>query len=321
MYLDRLLLQYRRDPTMSKRHQAVMEFMRLNVLFEENRRFIFDAKQANIFSQCVNEFPDEMYSHLRWPFPHIYLEFTSPIICPEAEPGDEIYALCFHERLRKVFEGFNVFDLSKDEAITADGEHITFFGYNRNDLRYFDFSLTLNVQKGEVNSTNVVDTVEEFHDIFGNSQEAAMKTGEITATMPLLGSQIHWAPGFMGYLFSYIMAKGVEIVEQPVPRQQRRAAEREGKIPIPWHIVTVKPTIYTGQRPNEEPTYHHRFRYDVIGHLRFKKYAKLDGTTGYRSEWVRSHQRGLQHELYIPKTYKVKGGRAALIDLREVRPM
>ena len=103
------------------------------------------------------------------------------------------------------------------------------------------------------------------------------------------------------------MAKSVVLQEEWVSRPQRRWMERHDIIPRPWHIVKLDPKIIS-HKTNEEVPYHHQYRYDVIGHLRFNKHRIKEG---YRSviEWVPDHQRGLANELYIPKTYKIESGR------------
>jgi hypothetical protein len=102
------------------------------------------------------------------------------------------------------------------------------------------------------------------------------------------------------------MAKSVEIVALPTTRQIRRALEREGRVPNPWHVVRVQPKMIRGKSETVgESGIKHSYRYDVIGHLRFNRHKVKDG---YREtiEWVSDHQRGLENELYIPKTYKVE---------------
>ena len=86
--------------------------------------------------------------------------------------------------------------------------------------------------------------------------------------------------------------------EDGAPDSVNRKRERQGKkILEPYYVCRIKGVQYDS---NGEPTgegTHHGFRYDVRGH--FRKMA-----TG-KTTWVRSHQRGLHNELYVPKTYVV----------------
>jgi hypothetical protein len=89
--------------------------------------------------------------------------------------------------------------------------------------------------------------------------------------------------------------------EGEVPDKVNRKREREGKkILEPYYVCRIRGVQYDSNgQPTGEGT-HHGFRYDVRGH--FRKLA-----TG-KTTWVRPHQRGLQNELYIPKTYVVERG-------------
>lgn len=89
--------------------------------------------------------------------------------------------------------------------------------------------------------------------------------------------------------------------EGEVPAKVNRKREQQGKkILEPYYVCRIRGVQYDS---NGEPTgegTHHGFRYDVRGH-----FCKL---TSGKTTWVRPHQRGLQNELYIPKTYVVEKG-------------
>lgn len=91
----------------------------------------------------------------------------------------------------------------------------------------------------------------------------------------------------------YLHQEGVE------PEAVNRKRARQGKKLLePYYLCRIRGVEYD---ENGEPTgegTHHGVRYDVRGH--FRKLA-----TG-KTTWVRPHQRGLQHELYVPKTYVVE---------------
>ena len=110
-------------------------------------------------------------------------------------------------------------------------------------------------------------------------------------------------------LLSYMTAKGIEIVEQSLPRAQRRLLERK-KLTNPWHIIRVSPTIRRDNddhQPEPGQGSAHGHRYDVGGHLRFGRHRLTDGSYRITKEWVRAHQRGLRHELYIPAIRRYQG--------------
>lgn len=126
------------------------------------------------------------------------------------------------------------------------------------------------------------------------------------------------------WILTYINAKSITIQQMPMSRQRKRLhARKKGKMPEPWHIVEIEPKYIEayGDRGEETGTgITHGYRYDVMGHLRFGKHHRKslhdvdDRCPGapcfsHTIEWVPPHQRGLQHTLYIPKTYKASGGK------------
>ena len=120
---------------------------------------------------------------------------------------------------------------------------------------------------------------------------------------------------FFSWVMLYTVAKGIEIVEEPLPRHERRRmarADQKGEvIPEPWQIVRVEPTLRkkyeNASRSGDAPKSKHGYRYDVRGHLRNGKHKLRDGSYKYSVEWVPAHQRGLKNELYIPKTHSYEG--------------
>ena len=109
------------------------------------------------------------------------------------------------------------------------------------------------------------------------------------------------------------MAKGIHIVKLEPVRWERRRAARQGVIPVPWHIVEVKPSISLGTDDTQGSIgrLRHSYRYDVMGHLRFGRHQLADGTFRDTVEWVKAHQRGLKNSLYIPKTYNIGAGKVS----------
>lgn len=86
--------------------------------------------------------------------------------------------------------------------------------------------------------------------------------------------------------------------EEGAPDKVNRKREKQGKAVFePYYLCRIDGVQYDSNgEPISEGT-HHGFRYDVRGH-----YRKLPSG---RTKWIRPHQRGLQHELYVPKVYVV----------------
>jgi len=111
----------------------------------------------------------------------------------------------------------------------------------------------------------------------------------------------------ISWCLSYMMAKSIKIIPEPLSRQVRRNMARKN-IPNPWHVVRVEPVIKPGSNNTGEgsgPSY----RYDVQRHLRFNRHRLKDRTWKYTIELVPPHQRGLGNALYVPKISKFEGGK------------
>ncbi len=98
---------------------------------------------------------------------------------------------------------------------------------------------------------------------------------------------------------AYMVTLGMEIERVQTDERVNRKREAKGKKPLPDYYICR----WVGNRDrvkgggSGEAGTTHGFRYDVTGHFR-----KLpDG----RLTWVRPHQRGLEHEEYKPKVYRV----------------
>ena len=113
--------------------------------------------------------------------------------------------------------------------------------------------------------------------------------------------------GLLEWFITYMMAKGITITPEVLSRPQRRALARS-KNPQPWHVVTVEPRFKSGESGGGVGT-GSQYRYDVMGHLRFNRHRLKDGSWRDTIEVVRPHQRGLEHERYIPKVSQFKGER------------
>ena len=115
-----------------------------------------------------------------------------------------------------------------------------------------------------------------------------------------IGEPDHTLPRAICLTMAYMTARGIKIVEEPLPRNVRRQLERKKGI-NPWHVITTENPSkrYQGSKdPTTGPK--HGYRYDVIGHFRFGNHLLSDGSYRTRREWVRPHQRGLNNLNYIP---------------------
>jgi hypothetical protein len=292
------------------------------------KRLIFDARQAKVFDES-EEIDERRRDKIKPPFGFFYLELTEPIQLKAQEPGccDVLWSLLFQSNVIEAVEVINKGKARRTIPITK----VTFF-YKSNDLiQFVDRTWSMSpegyplVGRPPKHITSRYNTpAKGLGMVKGEGATASglvdpkllpdyVQEGELVSIFEL--EKYGWwedamisNSNLLWWIFAYTMAKSVEIVQVPVSRQVVRAAMRkEGKLPEPWHVVQVRPHTIKG-RPEvvgETDGVKHSYRYDVIGHLRFNRHKTKDG---YKDtiEWIADHQRGLENELYIPKTYKVE---------------
>jgi hypothetical protein len=290
---------------------------------ETCKRLIFDARQAQVFDSS-SEIEERRRELIHPPFKCFYLELTEPILLKAQEPGcqDVFWSVLYNQNLQMVPPVTEVFDNGKRRKI-IDVTKVTFFYKSSDNRQFIDRTWSVSSEgyplvgrppksqttryktdQGELSASGLVST-----DLLPDY----VKEGEMISVFDLKEKgwweeSIIYNTNLLYWIFAYTMAKSVRIIEIPDSRQVRRALEREGKKPNPWHVVKVEPKLFKGNIESSPSGIKHSYRYDVIGHLRFNKHKTKDGFKE-SIEWVSDHQRGLENEIYIPKTYKVDGNK------------
>ena len=263
-------------------YDMILLFNRL--LAPETQRLIVDQRQAMAFFDADNDIPDMVREYIYWPFEQFWLEFTAPV-----NIGD-----------RSIW-GMLVVPIPKyNHEVHGNWYNISYF--------YAGISNFNALFEG-----NIVDS----NDTYAMSFQYDMNTGATKTIEPVdNGIEMELCSRFLDYLSSYMVAKGIEVVQEPISRQQRRLLARKA-LPNPWHVIRVNPVIRENLPPQGEDDGYvrrHGYRYDVMGHLRFGKHKLKDGSYKTSIEWVKPHQRGLMHEKYIPATRKFTGKKPDLLD-------
>lgn len=291
------------------------------------KRMLFDSRQAMVFSELAPP-PENIQRKLHLPFEQFYLEFSEPLHRPNTEPGynDVCWAFGVMEKAARYTWGSMSGDLAQ---VTMFGKAITSTGR----ITYVDRSWKVDLANGMAFTSKAVLTSVDPAIYFppetreGSYWPIGLRVDEnLNVTTPDEHGEITWIErailddtALLSWCLAYIMAKSIVIVEERLPRHERRRLQHEGKHPEPWHVVKVDPKIYVGGRPGEPTGMTHSYRYDVIGHLRFARHHTMhrpgfgvcpgNGCLQENIEWVSPHQRGLVNSVYIPKTYKVDKGR------------
>ena len=242
------------------------DIIRPAVLHKDTQRIVIGQAQASmIFLKDLQPVPQETLAEIDWPFQeNIYFEPQEPVPIT----GNKDHTTLLH----------GIVAVNTDRS-KPDAERIIIYATTVKELLYLTVH-SLNLRTGHI------ERVMDPH------QRTSQDDDEDTPPDP--------QP--MLTLLAYLNAKGIEIVEHKLPRQQRRLLQRRN-IPNPWHTVQVEPSVrlQNGSETGHE-TGSHSHRYDVMGHLRYGKHLLKDRSYRHTVEWVKPHQRGLRHELYVPAT-------------------
>ena len=312
--------EYRRVISPSLEAMGITSQTRSNLVYEmmddpNTRRLIFDADQAQIFA-IVRDAPP-IYEPLHTPFDQMYIEFTDPVVFLEMEDGliEETVAIL----IGKETTGEYGIDKEKTVRLRLLPIIVMVFAYDDEGEKFYtDRGFIYSPETG-IGITHLENLQEEFNDVSTYIDESLVnvrdnptgisvrspETDEIEGNHRGKWERMVWDYScFISWLLSYMTAKGIEIVDIPLSRQQRRVLERS-KDPKPWHIVRVKPTVVHPNTDVHEASEgrHVSYRFDVRGFLRFGKHKRKDGTYTFTREWVRPHQRGLRNAKYLPSTH------------------
>lgn len=97
---------------------------------------------------------------------------------------------------------------------------------------------------------------------------------------------------------AYINSPGIEVTQVAPPAAINKRRARDGKKPfVDYYLCRVSHQRTAGAEESEPTGRHVTFRFDVRGHFR----RLPDG----RTVWIRPHQRGVEHDFYRPKAYRV----------------
>lgn len=304
---------------------------------EDTKLLMFDARQAQLFDDMNEKPPKNIQEKLHMPFDQMFIEFSEPILCQGQEPERRDYLRGILITKEKADVQIPWQDERNGELrwLTLGGRQIFVFLTARDEFgyhEYIDRSFTWNLETGwafttcgiareEPDPSEIPDDWKDEDRILAGgkilSRSPIFRSGE--APDPVENRHIGWwenaicsYSSLISWVLTYTMAKSVKVLEIQPSRQQRRWMERKNIKPKPWHMVKVEPKFVhrSGKiGPEQEPSWRHSYRYDVIGFLRFGRHKKGDGSYSETIEWVAPHQRGLANDLYVPSTHKVERGK------------
>lgn len=254
---------------------------------------MFSTEQAKVFESIQKDYADTLDYKL--PFPCTMLQFDTPFevpdyLCLHTPHGDSRHILAL--LLRQDSETVENYNKGVEEYRNA----LQHSGIN---TQFMDFQRLLPTETGNIIQNLCVAIYDTYHPApFSWQTETALEKSYNNLSDENL-QRLNFIRNLAVACVGYINCENVYLHrEGEVPNKANRKRARKGKIILdPYYVCRIRGVQYDS---NGEPTgegTHHGFRYDVRGHFRRLESGK--------TTWVRPHQRGLQHELYVPKTYVV----------------
>lgn len=266
-------------------HQNVLDVRLAEGISEQSKTIIFSAEQVRVFFEISDSYSESLDYML--PFSDVFVQFSEGVETEVSLGGSS--------RLMGLLLSQKEVDVESRDLANAE---IAKMGRSIGiDTDYAPSGL-----QGKL-KVNHCFAIYDNWGAFPFSWEYNTDGTELFIPYDRLGQE-----GYQRYrnlaiaCIGYINCENIYLhKEGEVPDAVNRKRAKQGKkILEPYYTCRIRGVQYDS---NGEPTgegTHHGFRYDVRGHFR-----KL--TTG-KTTWVRPHQRGLQNELYIPKTYVVEKG-------------
>ena len=224
----------------------------------ETKRVLFDSRQAALFADLGERPPAQVQALVRPPFDQFFLELDEPIELgysrSGAEPdfGDvEAPAPLVDQPVHSTNNICRAILVTSDDEMvqvmmfftSADWSASEGTGYYdaRIFLRDLDTGLPLG-KAGTFRSEGLGDPTFLDEDI---PDESFVRLDDDRDWSPCeWASNLLLYAGLTNLLLTYMVAKGVQVVPEPLSRQQRRKLERKG-LPNPWHVVRVEPRSRT----------------------------------------------------------------------------
>lgn len=254
-----------------------VDFLACKAILEDARVILFSAEQALALRPALKRFAEAL--EYRLPFPSVFIQFTQPI--PEAEfflpePSDFPGSAEFLQHMG-LSAGDKICGIALDQDQGASGKVI-------NNAAAWFASTAVNRAAWE----NQPDAHLRINPLITRDEQSAVRI-QNKRILQLFAIAI----------VAYINCENISLERQAVDAKVNRKRLKQGKQELPaYYLCRLRGERYAQTDGEMNSSSKHAFRYDVRGHFRRLPDARLT--------WVRSHQRGLEHELYKPKTYEVR---------------
>jgi hypothetical protein len=295
-FFDRDRMMATLNPIAKMGYPDAIDYAILFMVAKTAQTFLFDTEQIRLFLRAIDKkIPPRT---VQPPFASMVIQFTEPL--PEEEMTSGTYTWAS--------------EIEMGEK-RSTGDYITglVIGFPEagSALKVAQNGTVLKVKSGEYRVGG--EDADDFANVFLFYKSGALNR----AAFRLDGDGSHTANYTEGsatdeadkdkqricnlamLIISYLNSPGIETekIEAPAAIQKRRQKDRKPPIE-PYYVCKVQKRHYVASGAAGEPSGRHvSFRFDVSGHFRHYK----DG----RAVWIKSHQRGLEHERYVPKVYRI----------------
>lgn len=237
---------------------------------------VFDTDQALALLPAIDGFEDQL--DFRLPFPEVMFQFTKPIpetdlLQQEREHDDSIQAIIVSQ------------NIDPDPGLIVNNASVWFGSSAINRVQW---------NNAPVSDLRIAPTVLEQPDQTGT---AYLADNPVDRDVQIANKYVIRL--LVCAMVAYINCDNVELSRVETSAKVNAKRIRKGKKELkPYYTVRVsKRHTEAGDGAGAGKGRSVSFRFDVRGHFRNYKSGKVI--------WVNSHQRGLKHERYIPKAYRV----------------
>lgn len=237
-------------------------------MLEDAQVILFNAEQALMLVPAIRRFAEQL--DFRLPFPAILFQFSEPIaetdlLAQEKEEADRILGMVVSQTETGINNAAVWFESTAVNRAQWENESVTPL---RIDPRVIETEIDRDLL--------IMDHL--------TPADIKIRNKEIIRLLACA-------------LVAYINCENITLERQAVEEKKNRKRAAKGKRVLePYYTVKIRGTQYErGERG--ETGRQVSFRFDVRGHFRRMENGKLT--------WVRPHQRGVQHEMYVPKVYQV----------------
>lgn len=251
------------------------EYSFAHAIAKQAKTILFPGEQADVFLRLARTYRDEL--DFRLPFDDLLLQFARPVQITVDGVADQLIAL-----------------LLQQQVMTEEGIARARAIYELRRLAGTHMTLPSVEPEMVVNNLIAVFGDRAIRKItwLGGKTEIFETSDKDDLETTLLSIR-DLAVACIGY----INCENIYLHREEVPEKVSRKREAKGKSRLePYYVCRIRGVQYDSAG-HVGTGAEHGHRYDVRGHFR-----KLESG---KTTWVRPHQRGLKHELYIPKTYVV----------------